>query len=518
MRERFWSASIVPPGFRMERAESGPERVSLLVSSAAVSAACPACGKMSRRVQSRYRRRAADLTLGGKRVEITVVVRRFRCDAVQCGRQIFAERFSPSVLPSFARRTGRLETLVHHLGLALGGRPAASLASRLCMPVSRDTLLRVVRRRARPRSDPLAVIGIDDFAWRRNQRYGTIVCDLERRRAVTLLADREPATSVAWLKGHPSIRVVARDRGGYGEAVARALPHATQVADRWHLLENSSRAFLDVVRRSMRQVRSVLGSTTLNPRLLTCAERLRYEGYLRREEADGAIRELAARGVPIKRICRQTGHSRGLVRQVLRGGRADIFRVRQSSLEPYLPWLDGRWDAGERNAAELWRQLKEHGFRGSLRVVGEWATRRRKGESVGGDQLARAPSARTLARLITTGRDRLTKAETVTVAAIEQNVPALVEAREIVAEFQAMVRSMRPEGLSGWLGRAAQSALASFARGIAKDEAAVRAAMTLPWSNGQTEGQITRLKLVKRQMYGRGKLDLLQARLLGSVW
>lgn len=207
----------------------------------------------------------------------------------------------------------------------------------------------------------------------------------------------------------------------------------------------------------------------------------------------------------------------GLVRQVLRGERTDVFRVGQRSLEPYLPWLDARWDAGERNAAELWRQLKEHGFRGSLRVVGEWATRRRKAQSVGADQLARVPSARTLARLLTTGRNRLTRAETVTVAAVEQGVPVLVEARELVAEFQAMVRSMRPESLSAWLDRAARSALASLARGVAKDEAAVRAAMTLPWSNGQTEGQITRLKLVKRQMYGCGKLDLLQARLLGAA-
>lgn len=518
MREQFRWSIFVPPGFRVEQVEIAPERVSLLVSSSAAEAACPSCGQLSRRLQSRYRRRAADLPLGGRRVEMTIMVRRFRCDVVTCGRQVFAERFSPSVLPSFARRTGRLEALVHHLGLALGGRPAASLAHRLSMPVSRDTLLRVVRRRARLRVDPLAVIGIGDFAWRRNQRYGTIVCDLERRRAVTLLADREPATSESWLRAHPFIRVVARDRGGgYGEAVARALPDATQVADRWHLLENSSRAFLDAVRCSMRAVRSVLGSTTINPRLLTCAERLRYEGYLRREEADAAIRELASKGVPIKQICRRTGHSRGLVRQVLRGERTDIFRVRQSSLEPYLPWLDGQWDAGERNAAELWRYLKEHGFRGSLRVVGEWATRRRKAESAGGDQLARVPSARTLARLMTTGRDRLTKAETVTVAAVEQNVPALVEARELVVEFQAMVRSMRPEGLSAWLEHAARSALTSFARGVTKDEAAVRAAMMLPWSSGQTEGQITRLKLVKRQMYGRGKLDLLQARLLGAA-
>ena len=158
-----------------------------------------------------------------------------------------------------SRRTARLEGLVHHLGLALGGRPAASFAKRLMLPVSNDTLLRVVRRRARTDVGPLSVIGIDDWAFRRNHRYGTIVCDLERRRVVALLPDRERATIEAWLGAHPEIEVVSRDRGGgYGEAAAKALPHALQVADRWHLFENASGAFLDAVRKSMRAIRPAL--------------------------------------------------------------------------------------------------------------------------------------------------------------------------------------------------------------------------------------------------------------------
>jgi transposase len=204
-----------------------------------------------------------------------VVARRFRCDAVLCRRQIFTERFGDAILAPFARRTARLDFVVHHLGLALGGRPAASFANRLMVPVSNDTLLRVIRRRFRPPSDPLKVIGIDDWAWRRNHTYGTIVCDLERRRPVTLLPDREPATTAAWLKHHQKITVIARDRGGgYGEAAAKALPRAVQVADRWHLMENASRAFLDAVRKSMRQIRSAIDATTINPDLLTAAERI----------------------------------------------------------------------------------------------------------------------------------------------------------------------------------------------------------------------------------------------------
>src|ERR1700687_5323363 len=199
-----------------------------------------------------------------------VVARRFRCDTVLCGRRIFTERFDDGALAPWARRTARLDLVVHHLGLALGGRPAASFARRLMLPVSNDTLLRVVRRRTRPRTEPLIVAGIDDWAFRKNHRYGTIVCDLERRRIVTLLPDRETATVRAWLSDHPEIRVVSRDRGGgYGEAAEKALPGAVQVADRWHLMENASAAFLNAVRRSMRAIRTAIGATTINPELLT---------------------------------------------------------------------------------------------------------------------------------------------------------------------------------------------------------------------------------------------------------
>ena len=243
---------------------------------------------------------------------------------------------------------------------------------------------------------------------------------------MTLLPDREPATATAWLERHQEITVVARDRGGgYGEAVTRALPQATQVADRWHLMENGSRAFLDAVRKTMRQIRAAIGATTINPELLTAAERLQYEGYQRREEVNAAILALAKDNVPIKEIVRRLGHSRQLVRRVIRGERQDIFRTRQSSLERHLPWLDAQWSSGCRNGADLWRRLKGQGFRGSLRVVAEWATRRRRAERTDVENLQRIPSSRTIARLMTIGRNNLSKAETVTITAIETGVPRL---------------------------------------------------------------------------------------------
>ena len=222
-------------------------------------------------------------------------------------------------------------------------------------------------------------------------------------------------------------------------------------------MENASHAFLDAVRKSMRQIRSAIGAAIIDPDLLTAAERLQYDGYLRREDANAAILARAKDGAPIKQIVRETGHSRGLVRRILRGQRSDVFRTRESSLEPYLPWLDAQWTAGVHNGSELWRRLKNQGFRGCSRVVSEWAGRRRRAEKADAGSLRRVPSARTIARLMTTGRDTLSKSEAVTIAAIESSAPLLVEARRVIAAFHAMIRKKSAAELDAWIKQAKAS-------------------------------------------------------------
>ncbi|AYC99576.1 transposase [Neorhizobium sp. NCHU2750] len=277
-------------------------------------------------------------------------------------------------------------------------------------------------------------------------------------------------------------------------------------------MENSSRAFLDAVGKSMRQIRQAVGSNVVDPKLLTYAEKLQYEGYLRRQETNEAVRELSKKGTSIRQIVRQTGHSRKLVRDVLRGQRLDVFRTRPSSLDSWLPWLNSRWEEGARNASALWREMKTKGFAEQSGVVSQWAQRRRLAEKANQSGLARTPSA----RLMTTARDDLAKSEAILVAAIEANVPELVVARTAIGDFQSMIRSKTARKLDEWLEAAKDSLVGSFAGGVEKDLNAVRNAIISPWSNGQTEGQITRMKLIKRQMYGRAKLDLLQARLIGA--
>ncbi len=479
MRQTSFRA-ISPAGLVIDGISLEAGRMLISAHPGAAGGVCPDCGLASTRVHSRYIRRLADLPAQGHVVRLNIQVRRFRCDNADCERRIFGESLAETVASRAARRTCRLESIVHHLGLALGGRPAAGLARRLMLPVSRDTLLRVVRRRATEVTTDVRILGIDDFAWKRGQRYGTVLCDLERRQVIDLLPDRGAGTVEAWLAAHPGIAIVSRDRGGgYGQAASRAAPQAMQVADRWHLMENASAAFLQAVRQSMR-----------------------------------CIKRLAKAGQSIKAITRQTGRSRKLVRSVLRGGDGDIFRSRERMLEPYFAKLDADWRGGCRNGAALWRSLRAEGFCGSLRVVAEWATRRRRSERAECLAGRLPPPARQLSRMMTIRRDHLSKAEAVTVAAVETRVPALAAARHLMERFHQIIRGRDADALAPWLIDTSKSLLASFANGIRRDFAAVRAAVTEPWSNGQTEGQITKLKLVKRQMYGRAKLDLLRARLI----
>ena len=206
--------SLSPAGLLINDVAIEPDRVLITARCRGNTGKCPDCGRSSDRLHSRYERRLLDLPSQGRAVQIRIVVRRFRCADPNCRRRIFAEVLGDAVAGRLARRTSRLEAIVHHLGIALGGRPAAALARRLMLPVSKDTLLRTIRRHAAADRSPLHVIGIDDWAWKRGQRYGSIVCDLQRRRVVDLLPDREPATVEAWLSRHPEITIISRDRGG----------------------------------------------------------------------------------------------------------------------------------------------------------------------------------------------------------------------------------------------------------------------------------------------------------------
>ena len=240
----FDISRLVLAGFSIDGVGDGEIGVVIRAHPMPARARCSDCGMWSAEVHSRYARKLNDLPIGGRRAQLVVRARRFFCDASSCKRRTFAERLDGTPTPR-ARRTSRLDEIVLCLAIALDGRPAVALAKRIQIKVSNDTLLRAVRRRGSSAPVAPSVIGIDDWAWRRNFPYGTLICDLERRKTIALLPDREPTTAETWLRQWPGITVIARDRGGgYALAAQRAPPNAIQVADRWHLMENASAAFL----------------------------------------------------------------------------------------------------------------------------------------------------------------------------------------------------------------------------------------------------------------------------------
>ena len=297
MSHRTVPLKLVPPGLLVDRHEIGTDGIIVHAHGASATSLCPTCGLASSSVHSHYGRTLGDVPAHGRRLRICLAARRFRCRNAACERRVFTERFAQDLIQAHARRTSRLDILTHAIALALGGRPAERLAERLSMPVGADTLLRLLRRRAAPTPSDVRVVGIDDFAWLKGQRYGTIVCDLERRRTIDLLPDREGGTVADWLAAHPEVEIVCRDRGsGYREGAAKGAPQALQIADRWHLLENATAAFVEGVKRHMGDLRRAITGGDVDPEALSAAEKRQWTGWQRRDEVNETVRTLHSQG------------------------------------------------------------------------------------------------------------------------------------------------------------------------------------------------------------------------------
>jgi transposase len=225
-------------GLHIEQVTPSAHELLVQISSSSPTACCPLCGAQAWRIHSRYTRQVADLPCVGRRVTLRLTIRKFFCPNVACPRKIFAEQF-PELVPSYARLTTRLREALTALGLATSGEVASRLAPQLGMQVAPTTLLRRVRAVPVAPAGKVRVLGVDDFAWKKGQTYGTILVDLELRRPVDLLPDRSEKTLQAWLQAHPEIEILSRDRAGeYAAAARKGAPQAQQVADRFHLLLN----------------------------------------------------------------------------------------------------------------------------------------------------------------------------------------------------------------------------------------------------------------------------------------
>lgn len=517
---------------------------------------CPSCHQLAERIHSHYWRSVVDLPWAALLVHLHLHVRKFFCDNPACPRKIFTERLPTVVAPS-AKRTLRLAQQQQQLGLALGGNPSARVSTALDRGASRNTFLRLVRRLPLPEPEAPEVIGLDDWAWKKGQSYGTIIVDLERQCPIALLKDREAETVAAWLKEHPTVRIIARDRAGaYAEGATSGAPQAVQVADRFHLLQNLADTLLPVFEAHAKLLREATGEVAPGGQPLSAtqpAAAARAEDVAQalppprqspkhqaqseqrraaRLERFERVRELHNKGWPLRAIGRELGLNRGTVRKFLR---APAFPERQPRvlrqpgvLEPFVPYLVERWNAGCRNGTVLWKELGERGYTGKRGTVLSFVTRLRRALGIptgkrtilDGKVALPEPKPLTPRNAVWQVLQRPEKQDEATGERIKKLRQAHVELDEAITlteGFATLVRARDPASLDNWLEQAATSTLKpfqSFAASLRRDYKAVRAGVEQKWSTGPVEGEINKLKMVKRAMFGRAGFPLLERRIL----
>jgi transposase len=532
-----------PSELRLEQVERTSNLILITVKAARRSAACPECHVPSGRIHSRYRRTLRDLPWHGSTVRLRLTSRRFYCGSAECSRKIFTERL-PGVVRQHGRCTERFRETLALIGYALGGEAGARLAERIGVESSGDTILRILR----PNTDdtvgaPVKVLGVDDWAWRKGRRYGTILVDLEQHRPIDLLPDRESETLKNWLEAHRGVEVISRDRAGaYAEGATKGAPEALQIADRFHILCNLTQALqrllermAGVLRRSqLSEMASEMSSSasmstegteataampTAGPARLNRQQRQSQERRERRKARYEAVRAAHQRGLSQRAIAREFGLTRKTVRRFLRSAEfpEQAPRGRRTVLEPYREYLEKRWAEGCHNAARLWRELREQGYAGQRSRVKEFLRPWRSHAPKSTRRNRKLPGPGLLAFWLAKPAEQRAKSEQQWVQTIIQMHPEIGAAEHLAQRFRAMVRNRNTEDLAEWLESAERSAipeLSGFAAGIRRDRAAVTAALEKCWSNGQVEGQIHRLKLLKRQMYGRAGFLLLRRRVL----
>jgi transposase len=520
-------------GVHVEGIERAAGRVVITAAAVEREGCCPGCGTSSARVHSRYRRRVADAPIGGTPVAITLGVRRLFCDAPGCPKRTFAEQI-PGLTCRYARRSVGLGRMLAAVGLALAGRAAARLGARLGLVVSRSTLLRMIRGLPDPPVGTVSVLGVDDFALRRGQVYGTVLIDMDTHRPVDLLPDREADTLAGWLREHPGVRVVCRDRAGaYAEGAATGAPDAAQVADRWHLWHNLAEHTEKTVARhrgcgaQQPTEDRPLAEPDARPDLRELAEQAALDRReasalaVRTRERYAAVQALREQGKGIKTIMRELGLAKETVRRFARAGSVEDLLAtardgRSSILDEFKPYLHHRFNLGHTNGSQLFTEIRDQGYRGSLgTVLGYLRPFRALGAAP--PAVPPPPTVRAVTGAILRHPDRRDADDQLMVKQVRAQCPHLDALADHITGFAEMMVGRHGERLDSWIAGVEaddQPDLHRFVNGLRRDEAAVRNGLTLAHSSGAVEGGVNRIKMIKRQMYGRAGFDLLRKRVL----
>ena len=552
MRTVIANHHLTPRGLQLEGLNIEAGKVTIFANSRESRARCPVCASGSSRVHTRYLRTVSDLPWHGICVKLEVHARRFFCDEPSCGRRIFCERLPE--IAARARKTDRLEQALLAIALELGGRAGARLAEELGIVAARDTLLRRVKGAPLREVGKLRVLGVDDFAFKKGSTYGTILVDLERRKVVDLLPERSQESLVAWFGDHPGagVEVAARDRSNiYREGLAKAAPGAAHVADRWHLLHNLALTLEEYLLQKRPVLRKAaapeaapeekddaeFASGPIMPnrprnhdRRIEEAAKKRHERLV---EQWRNIRRLYLAGADLRHICKRLGISPRTVyryKDLTEPPPRPLYKRKASVLDLYVPYLVRRWNEGCHNGKRLYREIREKGYRNSEETCDRFTAQLRRAEARGkpissvprarqGSVTGLSPTAKNVAALFMRHEEKLDEEQERYLGRLCAADEALADTRRLTQEFAEMVRGLEGEDLDGWLKDAEESrstAMRSFAAGLRKDLDAVRAGLTEKWSNGCVEGFVHKLKLLKRQGYGRAGFELLRARMLAA--
>lgn len=516
----------------------------LVIEPTRLAVPCPECGELSRRQHSRYERHPMDLPWRGKIVRMRVHSRRWFCDSTTCSRRIFAERFD-GALARYARRTNSATELLTSFALQAGGEGGAQLARKAGVPISPDTLLRILHSlvdgdvQRGPR-----VLGVDDVALRRKpRRYGTLLMDLETHRPIDLLDDRTADVFANWLRQHPGVEIIVRDRAGaYAEGGRQGAPTAIQVADRFHLSANAGAA-LDEVLRSRRRVEYITVTESVENQGPTPTAPLPPPSIAQQQQAVrrarriarwDEVRRLHAAGYSIHRIGRELKMSRPTIRRLLATPveprnrppeRPRPSGLTSPTLQPFADYLQGRWQAGCTNVAQLQRELRAQGYQGSysllMQAMQPWRGPRPPLEPGRGPRRRRQGVKRVNVRwLCLRPPDQLDEVERAALEEILNADDRLACGYGLLQRFRHLIARRNVRELVDWLADAVNSGLrpfASLAHGIEADYAAVINGLKLRWSTGPVEGTVTRVKLLKRQGYGRASTRLLRRRIISAA-
>lgn len=537
------------PGCKVDKVERSEAGLVISLRAQRRHAPCSNCDSFSRRVHSTHTRSVRDTAIGEQAVYLHLRVRRFYCLNTNCPQRTFTE--SLKLFAPHARRTFRLINLQTTVGAFLGGEAGSRLLQKLRMPLCGASLLQSIRTLSTECYPTPRVLGVDDWAVKKGRSYGTILIDLEKHKVVDLLSDRSAAALELWLKASPGVEIIVRDRAyDYVTGANAGAPEAVQVADRWHLLHNLREMFerwLGTVVAKLRQlpisselqpqVAELRASQYRSSRPTRAAKEAAVTSRERRLGLFNEVKALYASGLPLLTISKKLNIDRKTVRAY---AYADGFPERPprpytaSVLHPYLEYLEKRHAEGCENALQLHREIHELGFRSTAWHVLRWMQPRRRepSKNTPGKRQAKGqrerevlaaaatklvlPSAPQLSWLaLQDEKDLSTENRIILNHLLQDTNFAFMRAHAMALRTMICSRASAP--FDAWLDTSESSEIAqlkTFAAGLRRDYAEVRAALELPWSNGQTEGQVNKLKLIKRQMYGRANFDLLRQRVL----